>query len=347
MNSIQAEKRRFFIGILAGLLVVIILALGGYYWFTRTQQPGKGTVQQDTIRLGLPLTPMHSLAILAEQQGFFAQAGLDVRVTEYPSGKRALQEGLFADSVDVAGTATGPIVFHSLERDDFSVIATVFFSDDIVRVVARRDSGIQRPEDLRGKRVATQEASAVHYFLHLFLLHYNLSENDVQRSFQKAEKLPAALANGDIDAFSLREPYVSEASALLHDNAVVFAAPGIYRFTANLVVLNSLIEQNPAVIGKMISALIQAEEFAGKHPEQSMQIVSERLGIRAAELSALWQGLDLRVSLEQSFLLSLEDEADWVMRSGFTDTTTRPNYLNFIYLDGLNSVKPEAITVIH
>jgi len=83
--------------------------------------------------------------------------------------------------------------------------------------------------------VATQRASAVHYFLHLFLLRHGMSEDDVDLSFMKAEELPGALSEGTIDAFSMREPFIGEAKRLMGEQAVVFSEPALYVKTFNLV----------------------------------------------------------------------------------------------------------------
>lgn len=94
--------------------------------------------------------------------------------------------------------------------------------------MARRDRGIEEAADLRGKHIATQRGSAVHFFLHLCLVSHGLTEEDVTLSFMKGEELPAALAEGRIDAFSMREPYVSEASSLLGERVVIFGHKSIY-----------------------------------------------------------------------------------------------------------------------
>jgi len=346
MNKTSLRNRRFSIWIIVAGFAVIVLAVSGYYWFSQDQEESKEfTGIRETVRISTT-GPGSSLIMIAEEQGLFTQQGLDVTVKEYPSGKRSLEEGIFVGEVDVAHTAETPIVFNSFERQDFSIVATIGSSDNAPRIIARKDQTIQKPGDLRGKRIATQEVSSVHFFLHLFLVKYGLSEKDVNLSFKKAEDLPAALARGEIDAFSMREPFISEASTLLGDNAVIFAEPGLYLKTFNLVASNSMIKDKPEVISRILLALIQAEEFAKNHPDQAIKIVSNKLGVEESVIAALWPGLDLGVSLDQSLLLSLEDEARWVIESELTDRTEVPNHLDFIYPDGLEAVKPEAVTII-
>ena len=310
-------------------------------------QAAAASIADDTLRIGLSLQPSNALVMVALDRGYFADEGLKVSVETYVSGTRALREGLFAGKVDVVTASDVPVVLNSFQRQDFSIIATVFQVDNQNRVVARRDRGIDNPADLKGKRVATQQGSAVHFFLHLFLLENAILEPEVEVSFMKAGELPEALARGDIDAFSMREPYISQAKTLLGDEAFVFAAPGLYSQSDQIVVANDLLNGNRGVAEKIVRALVKAERFVSANPEESQVIVAGRLGASLAEIGAIWPDLIPRVSLEQSLLLRLEDIGRWAVRSQLVDRPRIPNFLDLIYFEALRAVKPAAVTVIH
>jgi NitT/TauT family transport system substrate-binding protein len=42
----------------------------------------------------------------------------------------------------------------------------------------------------------------------------------------------------------------------------------------------------------------------------------------------------------------MEDEARWMIRNQFTSEKQVPDFLDYLYLDGLQSVKPEAVNII-
>lgn len=307
----------------------------------------KGQPNRESISIGLAREPLNGLTIIAIEKGFFYQEDLDVKVVEYPSGKRALVDGLLSGQVDVATVSEVPIVFNSFNRSDFSVVATAGSSDNEPRIIARKSSGIQKPADLEGKRLATQRASAVHFFLHLFMVKHGLSQDAVNLSFKKAEELPHALANGKIDAFSMREPFISKAKDLLKEDAIIFSEPGLYSKTFNLVVNNSVVLQRPAVIEQMLRALMQAEIFTANYPYQAMEIVANRLGINKKQMIDIWPEIRLKISLDQSLVYSLKDEARWAIDENLTDKHKIPNYFSLIYVNGLRAVKPQAVTIIY
>ena len=61
----------------------------------------------------------------------------------------------------------------------------------------------------------------------------------------------------------------------------------------------------------------------------------------------LWPTFQFSVTLDQSLLLTLEDETRWAIKNKLTGRTNIPNYLYHIYLDALHAVTPEAVTIIH
>ena len=339
------KKHRVFLLWTGAVLGVVALGFGGYGWLGQKQ-----VTPREKITVAIPGEPLNALLIIARELDLFSREGLDVAVKdEYSSGTgaRAL-EGLLAGNVDIAtSVAETAVVFKSFERKNFGIIASNGSSDNDAKVVARKDRGITKLSDLRGKRIGTPKGTSMDFFLHVLLVKNGISEKDVAIRYGKLEDLPLALANGEVDALSVREPYVSQAMKLSGVNAVVLAEPGFYVKTLNVVARDSFIKERPEAIRKLLRALIRAEEFARKEPDQALKIVSNRLKLGQSEMAAIRPDLDLRISLDQRLLLSLEDEARWAITSKLTEATQVPNYLNFIYLDGLKSVKPERLTVIH
>lgn len=322
-------------------------AIGGCGRCARDAWPAR--VPGAPIRLALAAQPMSALAILAVDKGFFDAEGLAVVATEHPSGARALA-ALLAGDADVCTTADVPLVLESFRRPDMRILATIGSSSNEPRIVARRDRGIASPGDLRGRRVGTQKASAVHYFLHAVLLKYGMRQSEITPVFLKAEDLPAALRDGRVDAITMREPYVSEAVRMLGDQALVLQEPGLYLRIELLVALSPLAEQRPDAVQALLRALLRAEDFARHDPGEALAVVAYRLHGARSGVGDVWPELDLSVRLNQALFQTLEDAAMWAVRRGLAEGVPTnapvPNYLGFLDLRGMDAVKPEAVTVI-
>ncbi len=331
--------RRFFFIITVSLLAPLLTACLPEDEKARPQA-------EESLRLGLALQPSSALFMVALEQGFFANEGLIVTVKTYPSGKRALKEGLFRGEIDAATSADLPVVMAALDQQPFRILATTFQADNINRIVARRDAGIEKPIDLAGKRIATQKSSAVHFFLHLFMLHNRLTERDVRLSFMKAEKLPTALAVKDIDAFSMREPYVSQARTSLGDDAIIFSAPGVYNQVEALVVGPEVYEKRPHLHQRILNALRHAERFCRQKPDRAITIVSQRLALPRENIQKLWPTFRFQVSLDHATLLLMESQARWAMTEGLTPVKALPDLLDFFLIEPLTQLDRTAVTVI-
>lgn len=146
----------------------------------------------------------------------------------------------------------------------------------------------------------------------------------------------------------MREPFISQARELVgEENAVLFAEPGLYLKTFNLVATGALIRGGSQTVDRVLRALVRAERFATAHPKECVRIVATRLGLAESDIESVWPEIDLRVTLDQALLRGLEDEAQWAIKNDLVEAEEPPNYLDFIYLDGLKRVRPESISIIH
>jgi ABC-type nitrate/sulfonate/bicarbonate transport system substrate-binding protein len=93
--------------------------------------------------------------------------------------------------------------------------------------------------------------------------------------------------------------------------------------------------------------LICAERFCQNEPEAARQIIAGAINVSLENLQEVWPTYRFNVALHQSLLLTLEDETRWAIKNQLTANSDIPNYLNYLYLDGLRAVKPESVTVIH
>ena len=223
---------------------------------------------------------------------------------------------------------------------------TIVDSAQHSKALARKDRDINIPQDLVGKKVATTIGTTAHFFMSVFLTLNGIDVSDVEIVNMKPGEMVEAIVNGGVDAICTWEPNVLNTVKRLGDNAIILPSDVGYKATFNLVAMNGYIENNPELIRKVIKALVKAEEFVKDNREESVDIIASRLKLNGEDIDKLWDGYRFNISLSQSLILTLEDVASWSIRSNFTDATEIPNYLDYIYMDALEEVKPEAVTII-
>jgi len=326
--------------VIALLMAAAAGLVGGCTGVEKPAEPPK----QVSIGIGAT-TLLPALVHIADEKGYFLDQGLDVMITGYPTGKTALTAALDGE-VDVATVADTPIVFSSFERNDFSVFVTILDSAQNFKALARKDRNITIPQDLMGKKVATSIGTTAHFFMAAFLGMNGIDAADVEIVDLRPGEMVEAIVNGDVDAIFAWEPNVSQAAERLGDNALMLPSNVGYMATFNLAATNHFIENNPELLAGMVRALGEAEQFVDDNRDESIDILATRLAADKGEIDRLWDGNRFRLTLSQTLLTTLEDQARWAIRSGLTDKTEVPNFLGFIHLDALDEVRPEAISII-
>lgn len=331
------------------ILVVIIalgLVVGGYFWL-RHEEPEKyrGEMRKEVI-LGCERSLLTAPVWVAENKGYFQKEGLNVKIKGFDSGKASLDAMLNNKDIDICTVAQTPIMFHSLNRNDFVIIAAMVHSDSDIKVLVCQDKGINNPSDLKGKKVGITKDSTGQFFLHLFLTHNEVLFSEVETIDLKPSELPQALADGRIDAICTWEPHILNAKTLLGNKALILPSEGIYREDFYFVANKNFVKNNSETLKRFVKAIERGEEFIREKEERAINIVSERLKLDKELTGLIWSEFSFQLILDQSIIISLEDEARWAIKSNLTDKTEIPNYLEYIYLDALEEVKPEAVTII-
>ena len=335
------RKKKFFVWIGALFVIVALLAVGLFLVSCKSDEMGT----REKVEVGISKSFLSIPVYIAQKQGLFSDEGLDITVKEYGSGKKAAQ-ALFAGEVGISTVADMPVVFESFKRHDFCIIATFTYSFRFVKIITRKDSGIKKGVDLKGKKVGANRGTSSHFFLGVFLIHNRLSVSDVEMINIRTVDLPTALKNNDVDAISVWQPYTQKAMQLLGDNAIELPSSEIYRTTFNLAVMKVFEKEHPEILQKFLRAIDKAAAFMRKDREKAQEIIAGSFNLEKNVVSAAWDDFMFGISLDQSLLVSWDNIARWAIKNKLVNKKKFPNYLNYICLDALEAVKPKSITII-
>ncbi|MDD4928639.1 MAG: NrtA/SsuA/CpmA family ABC transporter substrate-binding protein [Gallionella sp.] len=290
-------------------------------------------------------TLLTGLVSIAMQKGYFAEQGLEVEIKDYKTGDDATR-AMFDGTADIATVAETAFVFDSFREKDFSLFATIGSWDNEVKIVARTDRNINSIADLHGKIVGTHPKISVHYFLSQALLKYGLTMRDITPVFKKAGELPTALEAGEIDAFSLREPFIGDAILRLKGRVKVFEEPGLYWKSFSLVARNKTLTARTDALQRFLRGLNRAEILVREQPGVAAAILAARLNSTQEKIAADLGQVKLRLGLEQRLIYVLENVATWALDENLLTAKTMPNYLHLINTEALRKVKPNSVTII-
>ena len=246
----------------------------------------------------------------------------------------------------MVGATEFPFTVRALNQATIRTIGSISKSE-FTYLVARADRGINEISDLKGKRIGTTFGTIAHFFLGRFL---NLNGLNTQDVTLVDLKTPAewvnAVVDGDIDAVATAQPYANSAKDGLGANAVVWSIQSSQPLYAQAISTDEWITTHPELINRFLRSLLQAEEFAVNHPAEAKAIVKSQMNLTDAYVETVWTQNQFSLSLDQSLILAMEDESRWLINNNLTNATSVPNFQKYIYVDGLETVKPNAVNVI-
>ncbi len=328
---------------------VFVLAIGGYYWFNHTSpQKYNGPTEKITVGL-LPVPEANAAFLLAQAKGYFANNGLNVISKEYSSSV-AVEAALKNGEIDVGAVAdftnVGSLFTNPTERI-LARFATV--SDASFKIITKKTSGIHAWRDLKGKKVGLAKGSAIEYLLDRNLLLASVRASDVRI----VDALPATtaelLTTDQADAVILAEPFASNLIGTLGAETIVtLTSESADQISLLAVTDQNFINAHSRSLQSLLASVLKANQFMRDNPAETKTIMARLTpNTKPADKDRLFQLYQTTLELPQSLLLAMEDKARWYIDNKLTDQTEVPNYLNSIYFDALEKVKPEAITITH
>jgi sulfonate transport system substrate-binding protein len=162
------------------------------------------------------------VSMVLKEQGLlekeFAKDGIGVRWVQTLGSNKAL-EFLNAGSIDFGSTAGSAALLSKINGNPIKSIY-VYSRPEWTALVTRKDTPINKIEDLKGKRVAVTRGTDPHIFLVRALLSVGMTEKDISEVLLQHPDGKIALIRGDVDAWAGLDPMMAQAQ--VEDGARLF-----------------------------------------------------------------------------------------------------------------------------
>ena len=329
--------------LIIGIIVITIILIGGGAWFLQSaQKPAPVPLKDITIDPGKGV--QSTLLLVAKDQGYFAQHGLNVTFIQSPAVAVAMQN-LLDRKHDFGFVNEYALSEPQLYNKKLRVIGTLSQSDTN-SVVGRKDRGINQISDLEGKKIGVTKGSNGEYFMDRFFILNSLSMSNTTVIYLPPAELVGAIVRGDIDAAFAPEPYVYQMRQQMGGNAVGWPVNLGQHAQFSLICTDITLQEHPEIVEGVLAAVLEAETYVNSHPEEAKNVARKLTGFDDQYMEQDWQNHHFSVGLSQSLIRSMEDETRWRIGKNLTAAKDVPDFPEYISPDILYRLKPASVTII-
>lgn len=233
-----------------------------------------------------------------------APLGVTVKWIEFPAGPQLL-EAMNVGAIDFGSTGEAPPIFAQAAGAPLVYVAHEPPAPRGEAILVPKDSPIQSVADLKGKTVALNKGSNVHYLLVRALERAGVAYSDITPKFLPPADARAAFERGSVDAWAIWDPFQAAAEAATGARTLA-NGEGIVSNHQFYLGARDFTEANPAVIDAIIAALADIDVWAKANPAAAAAELAPSVGIPAPILQVALErqsygikALDAKVVAEQ------------------------------------------------
>ncbi|MFZ2389649.1 MAG: sulfonate ABC transporter substrate-binding protein [Polaromonas sp.] len=254
-------------------LATATLAAGG---LALAQKPGR------VLRIGNQKGWLSLLKARGTLEKRLAPLSVSVTWTEFNAGPVQL-EALNVGSIDFGDVGEAPPIFAQAAGAPLVYAGATVPRPRLEALIIPKASAIRSVAELKGKKIALNKGSNVHYFLVKLLEKNGLKYGDVQPIFLAPADARAAFERGAVDAWVIWDPFLAAAQQQL-EARVLADATGLANNRAYYFTSRDFATKNADVLRIAIEEINAVDTWVSKNKPAA-----------AAELSAVL-GLDRRIT---------------------------------------------------
>jgi sulfonate transport system substrate-binding protein len=206
--------------------------------------------------------------------------GIAVKWTEFPAGPQLL-EGLNVGSIDFGTVGEAPPIFAQAAGADLVYVANQPPAPSAEALVVPKDSPIRTLADLKGKKVALNKGSNVHYLLVKLLEKQGLKYSDISVVYLPPADARAAFERGAVDAWVIWDPFLAAAERQLGAR-VVADGKGVVANHQFYLAERGYADKYPQVVQAIIEELAKLDRWSENNSAAVAALLAPQIGLDLA-----------------------------------------------------------------
>ncbi len=261
------RQRRLLAAVLAVTMASALTACGGSG--ETASGGGSGSAQKeegkyDVLNVGTMALTCGIPVLYAEEQGYFKEAGLDVKVELFATGA-PINEAIAANQIDIA--VSGFASVYSLANANCTWLADVNTTGGM-GLYARPDAPIAQNEaengligdgeNLKGMQILEPLGTAVQYMTESYAEKYGLTPSDINQVNMEYASAYQAFTTGEGDAMAANPPYSYQLEEGGYTKLCSFEDATGVNMCDGCFARNEVVEKRPEEVQLFVDCLVKA-----------------------------------------------------------------------------------------
>ena len=224
-----------------------------------------------TIRQGYQTNIWGMPTYYLMKSGYLEKRGIKTEDFAVPSGNLTMQQ-MVARQVDM-GTYAGPSFVIGHDKGGLVAIAQIETVGATGSMVVRKDLGITKMADLKGKKIANQTGSSIgNIFIDQVGPANGLKKGDFQEVRMDVNNMVAAMAAKTVDAMINVEPYnaIAEAEGL---GTIIMSLDKYDKVPVFMAATPDFVEKNPDAIVAYLKAWLDVKKDFKENPKKVSEVI--------------------------------------------------------------------------
>ncbi|WP_055611361.1 ABC transporter substrate-binding protein [Streptomyces phaeochromogenes] len=256
--------------------VLMTLVLSSACTAGAVDSAGGKAAGKPTVRVALGVDASYAPFYLAEEQGLFEKAGLNVELVKTEGGPAAT-EAVTAGTAQIAANADSTALSLMVGSPGLRALGVFQSSDRYLKVVLR--DGIKSPKQI--KTMASIAGLGL-YATHSYLRHNGIDPKSVKILQSSPPEIPGLLEQGSIDAYVLFEPWAARGDAAGGHIAGRIGDFGV-KYVQWLIADQKWLKGNEEVAGKIFKVVADADKLVTDDPDAAAKASNQQVKLPVAD----------------------------------------------------------------
>ena len=264
------------------MVSILVLVLGGC-GDKKASENASSSKEEQVINIGYQkFGTLNILKSTSNLDKRLEEEGYTVKWVEFPGGPQLL-EALNVGSIDFGHTGETPPVIAQAAKAPLIYLYNQSANPKGEAILIHKDSPIKSVADLKGKKVALNKGSNVHYLLVEALEKANLTLDDIEPVYLPPADARTAFEGNQVDAWVIWDPFLA-AAELEIDTKVLQDGTDLVANREFFLSTETLATEHGEVVEIIKEELEKADKSTEENPQKMAEFLAPQIGMSVESL---------------------------------------------------------------